>query len=286
MSRGGAYLRGNRRAARWADSVGGVTVAMLHQRPFGELLRQWREHRRLSQLELSNLAEISTRHISFLETGRATPSRDMVLHLAEHLDLPLRERNHLLLAAGYAPVYSETPLASPQMAAVYDAVRRLLSAHDPYPAVVVDRLWNLVDANKGIGLLAEGIDPDLLSNVLRGTLHPEGLAPHIVNLGEWRAHLLGRLRRQITLTADPQLRELYAELRDYPCDQPEPEVELPGPGDILVPLRVRRAGRELSFFSIVATFGTPLDITVSELAIESFYPADATTAAFLRDTSS
>jgi transcriptional regulator with XRE-family HTH domain len=263
-----------------------VTVATLYQRPFGELLRQWREHRRLSQLELSNRAEISTRHISFLETGRATPSRDMVLHLAEHLDLPLRERNHLLLAAGYAPVYTESSLASPQMAAVYEAIRRLLSAHDPYPAVVVDRVWNLVDANDGIGLLAEGIDPDLLSNVLRGSLHPEGLAPHIVNLGEWRAHLLGRLRRQITLTADPQLSELYAELRDYPCDQPEPEVELPGPGDILVPLRVRRAGRELSFFSIVATFGTPLDITVSELAIESFYPADPATAAFLRGISS
>ncbi|MEU7691238.1 helix-turn-helix transcriptional regulator [Microbispora hainanensis] len=263
-----------------------MTVATPYQRSFGELLRQWREHRRMSQLDLSNRAEISTRHISFLETGRATPSRDMVLHLSEHLDLPLRERNHLLLAAGYAPVYGESPLASPQMAAVYDAIRRLLSAHDPFPAVVVDRLWNLVDANDGIGLLAEGIDPDLLGNVLRGSLHPEGLAPHIVNLGEWRAHLLGRLRRQITLTADPRLAELYAELREYPCDQPEPEVELPGPGDILVPLRVRRAGRELSFFSIVATFGTPLDITVSELAIESFYPADPATAAFLHGSSS
>ncbi|GGO25336.1 transcriptional regulator [Microbispora rosea subsp. aerata] len=263
-----------------------MTVAIPHQRPFGELLRRWREHRRMSQLDLSNQAEISTRHISFLETGRAAPSREMVLRLAEHLDLPLRERNHLLLAAGYAPVYGESPLASPQMAAVCDAIRRLLSAHDPYPAVVVDRGWNLVDANDGIGMLAEGIDPDLLSNVLRATLHPEGLAPHILNLGEWRAHLLGRLRRQITLTADPLLGELYAELRGYPCDQPEPEVELPGPGDILVPLRVRRAGRELTFFSIVATFGTPLDITVSELAIESFYPADSATAAFLRDISS
>ncbi|MEU8277597.1 helix-turn-helix transcriptional regulator [Microbispora bryophytorum] len=263
-----------------------MTVATLHQRPFGELLRQWREHRRLSQLELSNQAEISTRHISFLETGRATPSRDMVLHLSEHLDLPLRERNHLLLAAGYAPVYTESPLDSPGMAAVCEAIRRLLSAHDPYPALVVDRAWDLVDANEGIALLAEGVDPDLLSNVLRASLHPEGLAPHILNLGEWRAHLLGRLRRQITLTADPRLSELYAELRGYPCDQPEPEVELPGPGDILVPLRVRRAGRELSFFSIVATFGTPLDITVSELAIESFYPADPATAAFLRDASS
>ncbi|GAA0398751.1 helix-turn-helix transcriptional regulator [Microbispora corallina] len=263
-----------------------MTAAHIYQRPFGELLRQWREHRRLSQLELSVQAEISTRHLSFLETGRANPSRDMVLHLAEHLDLPLRERNHLLLAGGYAPVYAESALDSPRMAAVCEAIRRLLTAHDPYPAVVVDRNWDLVDANAGIGLLSEGVDPDLLANVLRASLHPEGLAPHIVNLGEWRAHLLGRLRRQIAVTADPRLGELYKELCDYPCDQPEPEVELPGPGDILVPLRVRRAGRELSFFSIVATFGTPLDVTVSELMIESFYPADPDTAAYLRDTAS
>ncbi|GAA4591471.1 helix-turn-helix transcriptional regulator [Planotetraspora phitsanulokensis] len=266
------------------DSVWGVTATQLHQRPFGELLRQWREHRRLSQLELSLQAEISTRHVSFLETGRAKPSRDMVLHLGEHLSLPLRERNHLLLAAGYAPVYTESPLDSPHMAAVCAAIRQLLTAHEPYPAVVVDRGWNLVDANEGIGRLTEGIDPDLLGNVLRASLHPDGLAPHIVNLGEWRAHLLGRLRRQITQTADPELGELYAELLDYPCDQPEPEVELPGPGDILVPLRVRLGDRELSFFSVVATFGTPLDVTVAELAIESFFPADPDTAAFLRDT--
>ncbi|WP_067171382.1 helix-turn-helix domain-containing protein [Microtetraspora niveoalba] len=261
-----------------------MTAAQLYQRPFGELLRQWREHRRMSQLDLSLQAEISTRHLSFLETGRSKPSRDMVLHLAEHLDLPLRERNHLLLAGGYAPIYTASPLDSPQMAAVCDAIRRLLTAHAPFPAVVVDRNWDLVDANAGIGVLSEGIDPDLLTNVLRASLHPEGLAPHIVNLGEWRAHLLGRLKRQISVTADPQLGELYAELRDYPCDQPEPEVDMPGPGDIFVPLRVLRAGRELSFFSIVATFGTPLDITVSELAIESFYPADPATAAFLRDS--
>ncbi|MEW9531713.1 helix-turn-helix domain-containing protein [Microbispora sp. NPDC049125] len=263
-----------------------MTEAQIYQRPFGELLRQWREHRRLSQLDLSVQAEVSSRHLSFLETGRANPSRDMALHLAEHLDIPLRERNALLLAAGYAPVYAESALDSPRMAAVCDAIRRLLSAHDPYPALVVDRGWNMVDANAGIGLLAEGIDPDLLGNVLRASLHPEGLAPHIVNLGEWRAHLLGRLKRQISLTADPGLAGLYAELRGYPCDQPEPEVEVPSPGDILIPLRIRRGGRELSFFSIVATFGTPLDVTVSELAIESFYPADPTTAAFLRDASS
>ncbi len=260
----------------------GVTTAPIYRRPVGELLRQWREYRRLSQLDLSIQAEISTRHVSFLETGRSKPSRDMILHLSEHLDIPLRERNHLLLAAGYAPVYSESTLGSPQMAAVREAIGKLLAGHEPYPAVVVDRGWNLVDANAGIALLAEGISPDLLANVLRASLHPDGLAPRIANLGEWRAHLLGRLKRQIGLTGDSGLAELYAELRGYPCDQPEPEVEVPGPGDILVPLRLRQADRELSFFSVMATFGTPLDITVAELMIESFFPADEETSRFLR----
>ncbi|MGI5493037.1 helix-turn-helix domain-containing protein [Microtetraspora malaysiensis] len=260
-----------------------MTTASIHHRPVGELLRKWREHRRLSQLDLSIQAEISTRHVSFMETGRSTPSREMVLHLAEHLDVPLRERNHLLLAAGYAPVYPESTLNSPQMAAVRDAIGKLLAGHEPYPAVVVDRGWNLVDANTGLRTLVAGIAPDLLSNVLRASLHPDGLAPRIANLGEWRAHLLGRLKRQITLTGDAELAELYAELRDYPCDQPEPEVELPGPGDIFVPLRLRHGDRELSFFSVVATFGTPLDVTVAEMMIESFFPADEETTRFLRD---
>ena len=254
------------------------------QRPVGELLRQWRERRRMSQLDLALEAEISTRHLSFVETGRATPSREMVLHLAEQLDLPLRERNHLLLAAGYAPVYAETPLDAPHMAAVRAAVRQILSGHEPYPAVVVDRDWHLVDATSSIALFTDGIAPELMAppvNVLRVSLHPRGMAPRIVNLGEWRAHLLGRVRRQVTLTADPDLAKLYEELRGYPCDQPEPDVELPGPADIVVPLRVRHAGRELAFLSTVATFGTPLDITVAELAIESFYPADAETGAVL-----
>ncbi|MEV0971536.1 helix-turn-helix domain-containing protein [Microtetraspora glauca] len=259
-----------------------MTTAPIYRRPVGELLRQWREYRRLSQLDLSIQAEISTRHVSFLETGRSKPSRDMILHLSEHLDIPLRERNHLLLAAGYAPVYSESTLASPQMVAVREAIGKLLAGHEPYPAVVVDRGWNLVDANAGIAQLAEGISPDLLANVLRASLHPDGLAPRIANLGEWRAHLLGRLKRQIGLTGDSGLAELYAELRGYPCDQPEPEVEVPGPGDILVPLRLRQADRELSFFSVMATFGTPLDITVAELMIESFFPADEETSRFLR----
>jgi transcriptional regulator with XRE-family HTH domain len=255
-----------------------------HQRPVGELLRQWRERRRLSQMELALQAEISTRHLSFVETSRATPSRAMVLRLAEHLDLPLRERNHLLLAAGYAPVYSEAALDSPPLSAVRAAVRQLLAGHEPYPAVVVDRGWNLVEANASVALLTEGVAPELLAppaNVLRVSLHPDGMASRIINLAEWRGHLLGRLRRQIALTADAALAALANELRAYPCDQPTPEIEIPGPGDIVVPLRIRHGDQELAFFSTVATFGTPLDITVAELTIESFFPADAETASFL-----
>ncbi|GII80407.1 transcriptional regulator [Sphaerisporangium rufum] len=255
-------------------------------RPVGELLRRWREHRRLSQLDLAIQADISTRHLSFLETGRSNPSREMVLHLSEELELSLRERNRLLLAAGYAPVFAETPLDEPRMAAVHTALRQILTGHDPYPAVVVDARWNLVDANASLALLTRLVSPELLrppANVLRASLHPDGLAPHIVNAGEWRAHLLGRLRRQIAVTADPQLEALLAELRAYPCDRPEPEVEVPGPGDIVVPLRLRHQDGELTFFSTIATFGTPLDITVAELAIESFFPADPHTAKVLND---
>ena len=239
----------------------------------------------MSQFELALESGISARHLSFVENGRSAPSRDTILRLAEELDLPLRERNHLLLAAGYAPVYSEAALDSPEMSAVRGAVRQLLTGHEPYPAVVVDRSWNLVDANESVALFTEGADSELLAppaNVLRISLHPEGMAPRIANLGEWRAHLLGRLRRQVALTADPDLARLLNELRAYPCNQPEPEVDVPGPGDIVVPLRIRHEGRELVFFSTVATFGTPLDVTVAELAIESFFPADPETAAILR----
>jgi len=261
-------------------------TAQQRQQPVGALMRQWRERRRLSQLDLALAAEISTRHLSFVETGRSTPSRAMVLHLAEQLDVPLRERNGLLLAAGYAPVYAETALDAPPMAAVRAAVRQVLTGHEPYPAVVVDRAWTLVDANAGLALLTEGVAPALLAppaNALRVSLHPHGMAPRIVNLGAWRAHLLGRLRRQVAHTADPALGQLYDELRAYPCDQPAPEVEAPGPGDIVVPLRLRHGGRDLAFFSTVATFGTPLDVTVAELAIEAFFPADPATAAVLHN---
>ena len=263
-----------------------MTTTQPRPRPVGELLRQWRERRRLSQLDLALQAEISTRHLSFLETGRSRPSRDMLLRLAEQLEVPLRERNHLLLAGGFAPAFGQAELDAPRMAAVREALRQVLAGHEPYPAVVVDRAWNLVDANAAVAVLLGQTDPELLAppvNVLRVSLHPRGMAPRIVNLGEWRAHLFGRLRRQIALTADPGLAELYQELRAYPCDQPEPEVEVPGPGDVVIPLRVRHGDRELSFLSIVASFGTPLDVTVSELAIESFYPADPGTGSALRE---
>lgn len=270
-------------------SVLGVTTSVkapARRSAVGVLLREWRDRRRISQLDLAISADISTRHLSFVETGRSRPSREMVLRLGEHLDVPLRERNQLLLAAGYAPAYGESELAAPELKAVRDAVRLLLTGHEPYPAAVVDRAWNLVDANASLQLLVDGVAPELLappSNVLRVTLHPDGMAPNVLNLGEWRAHLLGRLRRQVEATADAGLAELLAELRGYPCDQPVPEVELPGPGDIFVPLRYLHQGTELTFFSTVATFGTPLDVTVAELVIESFYPADPATAAYLHE---
>lgn len=254
----------------------------LRSRPVGELLRQWRERRRLSQLELSLRAEVSTRHLSFVETGRSAPSRELILQLSERLDVPLRGRNLLLLAAGYAPVYRETALDAPEMAAVRAAVRQVLTGHEPYPAVVIDRHWRLVDANASLALLTDLVAPHLLAppaNVLRASLHPDGLAPHIANLAEWRGHLLDRLGRSVETFAEPALVDLLDELRGYPGGTAHPAGDS---GGIVVPLRLRHGGRELAFFSTVATFGTPLDVTVAELSIESFYPADAETAALLR----
>ncbi|MGW4831363.1 helix-turn-helix domain-containing protein [Amycolatopsis japonica] len=262
-----------------------VTTTVSAGRPVGELLREWRDRRRISQLDLAISADISTRHLSFVETGRSKPSREMVLRLGEHLEVPLRERNQLLLAAGYAPAYAETGLAAPELEAVRKAVRQLMTGHEPYPAAVVDRWWNLVDANASISLMTDLVSPALMTapvNVLRVTLHPDGMAPYVLNLGEWRAHLLGRLRRQVIQTADTMLTELLEELRAYPCADPVPEVEVPGPGDIFVPLRLLHGDAELTFFSTVSTFGTPLDVTVAELVIESFFPADADTAEYLR----
>jgi transcriptional regulator with XRE-family HTH domain len=251
----------------------------------GPLLREWRRRRRLSQLDLALDAGVSARHLSFVETGRSRPSAEMVLHLAEQLEVPLRDRNQLLLAAGYAPEYSERPLDAPEMEPVRDALDLVLQGHEPYPAAVVDRGWNLVAGNRGIALLTEGVAPELLEppvNVLRVSLHPDGMAPRIVNLGEWRSHLLERLQRQVALTGDAELAALFDELAGYPHDSNgEPRDQDPGAG-IVVALRLRTDDGELAFFSTVTAFGTPVDITVSELAIESFFPADSLTAEAVR----
>ena len=247
----------------------------------GDLLRQWRQRRRLSQLDLAIAADVSSRHLSFVETGRSRPTSDMILRLAEHLDVPLRDRNALLLAGGYAPAYPERGLAAPELHAVRHALKRVLKGHEPYPAVVVNRWWELVDANAGIALFTRQVKRELLeppANVLRLSLHPDGMAPRIANLPEWRAHLLARLRHQADATGDERLAELHDELTAYPGGQAEPP---PSAAGVVVPLRYRAAGRELSFLSITAMIGTPMDVTVSELAIESFYPADAPTAAAL-----
>ena len=251
----------------------------------GALLRDWRRRRRLSQLDLALDAGISARHLSFVETGRANPSADMVLHLADELQVPLRERNRLLLAAGYAPVYEERALDDPEMQPVHEAVQLVLDGHDPYPAITVDRGWALVAHNPGAQLLMEGLPGDLLApplNVLRASLHPDGLAPRIANLARWKAHLLERLDRQAALTGDPALRALHDELDAYPAPDGDGRDDDVPPNDVVVPLRLRVPGGELRFFSTVTTFGTPVDITVEELMIESFFPADPPTADFLR----
>jgi transcriptional regulator with XRE-family HTH domain len=249
----------------------------------GPLLREWRQRRRLSQLDLALEAGVSARHVSFVETGRARPSAEMVVQLAEHLDVPLRERNQMLLAAGYAPRYGEHSLDDPEMAPVRDAIQRVLDAHAPYPAVVVDRAWEMLAANASVPLLLEGVAPELLEppvNVLRVSLHPDGIAQRIANLAEWRAHLLERLKRQIAATGDPALAALYDEVSAYPGPRAAPSTGLAG--QIAVPLRLRMDdGGELAFLSTVATFGTAEDVTVAELSIESFFPADAGTAAAL-----
>lgn len=244
----------------------------------GDLLRHWRLERRLSQLELAGRAETSARHLSFIETGRANPSRTMVVHLCEQLEIPLRERNRLLLAAGYAPAYAEPDLDTPAMDAVRGAMRQILAGHEPYPALAIDQGWNMIDANAGVALLLTGIDPKLLTapvNALRLSLHPDGMASRIVNLAEWRGHLFERLARQIEVTGAPELIELRDELRRYPGG--EVDLALPEPDQAVVPLRLRHKDHELSFISVTTVFGTPMNVTVAELAIESFFPADEET---------
>jgi transcriptional regulator with XRE-family HTH domain len=247
----------------------------------GTLLRDWRRRRRLSQLDLALDAGVSTRHLSFVETGRSRPSREMVLHLAEQLEVPLRERNQLLLAAGYAPRYGARGLEDTEMAPVRDAVGRVLAGHEPYPAIAVDRHWNLVASNGALGPLLEGAAPDLLVppvNCMRLALHPAGLAPRILNLGEWRAHLLHRLERQIALSADPELGELLEELKGYPGPDDGDHGVRPDGTEIMVELRLTGDSGDLAFFSTVTTFGTAIDVTLSELSIEAFFPANEQTA--------
>jgi transcriptional regulator with XRE-family HTH domain len=261
---------------------------MAAAQPVGDLLREWRQRRRMSQLDLACEAEISTKHLSFVESGRAQPSREMVLHLADRLEVPLRERNLLLVAAGYAPVFAERSLNDPALAAARRAVDLVLRGHEPYPALAIDRHWTMVASNAAVARLVGGADPALLEppvNVLRLSLHPKGLSPRIANLGEWRAHLLERLRRQIELTADPVLVALLAELAAYPAPR-ETGPRRPAPGGefagVVVPLQFATEAGTLSFFSTTTVFGTPVDITLSELAVEAFYPADAATAEALR----
>jgi transcriptional regulator with XRE-family HTH domain len=257
-------------------------------RPIGDHLREWRQRRRLSQLDLALEAEISTKHLSFLETGRAQPSREMVLRLAEQLGIPLRERNVLLVSAGYAPVFPQRSLVDPALQAARKAVDLVLKGHEPYPALAVDRHWTLIAANAAVAPLIASADPSLLEppvNVLRLSLHPKGLAPRIENLAEWRAHLLARLRQQIDVTADGTLTKLMDELAAYPAPggTKSPRTNLVDAyAGVVVPLRFATEAGTLSLFSTTTIFGTPVDVTLSELAIESFFPADATTAAMLR----
>ncbi|MGW2858480.1 helix-turn-helix domain-containing protein [Streptomyces sp. NPDC001205] len=254
----------------------------------GPMLRGWREQRRISQLELALRADSSARHISFIETGRSRPSEEMILRLAEHLDVPVRERNALLLAAGYAPHYAQTPLDDPSMSSLREGMGRLLQAYDPYPALMVDATYTVLAANRGIEMLLEGVAGHLLTppvNAMRLTLHPEGLAPRIRNLPQWRGHLLEQMERQIALLRSETLRELYDEVAAHPVPSGRED-----PGDteahrafpFALPLRIEHAGTVLSFISTIATFNTPMDVTVSELAIETFLPADPETAKYLQ----
>jgi len=249
----------------------------------GRLFRSWRERRRVSQLDLATEARISQKHISFIESGRASPSRDMVLHLADSLDIPLRERNALLMAAGFAPIFRHRPLDDPALARARGSLERLLKAHEPFPALLVDRNWDVVSANAAVRPLLAGVDPELLKppqNAMRLSLHPRGLAPLIVNLGEWREHLLERLRRELRIWHDDRTRALLAEVEAYPAKQAtrNDHETLPAQDDVAIPLKLRTQHGVLSFISAVTTFGTAVDITLSEISMEAFYPADDDTS--------
>ena len=258
-----------------------MTTVDVQTPAFGSLMRDWRQRRRLSQLDLAIEADVSARHVSFIETGRSTPSRAMVLRLATVLDVPLREQNQLLLAAGLAPVYGERSLDDPDMAAVREGVERVLGAYNPYPCVVVDRSWQIVSANAGAAVLMDGVAPSLLErpNALRMALHPQGLAPRIRNLSQWRHHLIERLRREVAVSGSTELLALLTEIESYPGGSEETR-DL---GGVAVPLELYTSqGKLLTFLSTVTTFGTAMDLTAAELSIEAFLPADETTAAALR----
>src|ERR1700726_2485046 len=248
----------------------------------GDHLREWRQRRHLSQLDLAGEAEISARHLSFVETGRAAPSREMVLKLAERLDVPLRERNVLLVAAGFAPAFPQRSLDDPMLKSARQAIDLVLKAHEPNPALAYDRHWNLVTAYRMVAPLLEGIPERLLGqpfNILRLAFHPEALAARTVNLAEWCGHLLERLHRQCEATADPELIKLYHELKAFPI----PARSAPLPADnVAIPFKMRLRGDVLSFFSTTMIFGTPVDITLPELALETFFPADELTAERMR----
>jgi transcriptional regulator with XRE-family HTH domain len=253
----------------------------------GEHLREWRQRRHLSQLDLAVEAEISSRHLSFVETGRAAPSREMVLRLAERLEVPLRERNVLLVAAGYAPAFPQRSLDDPMLKSARQAIDLVLKAHEPNPALAYDRHWNLVTANRMVALLLKGIPERLLGqplNILRLAFHPEALAPRTVNLAEWCGHLLERLHRQCEATADHELIKLYNDLKAYPI--PARAGPLPPDNNVAIPLKLRHDGEVLSFISTTMVFGTPVDVTLSELALETFFPADELTAARIRQMAS
>ncbi|MEU8346984.1 Transcriptional regulator, contains XRE-family HTH domain [Actinomadura meyerae] len=246
---------------------------------FGDLLRGWRHHRRISQLDLAIAADVSARHVSLVETGKSNPSAAMVLRLAEHLDVPLRERNRLLLAAGFAPRYPERPLDGDALPAARDAVARVLSAHEPFPALVFDRRWNILMTNRAVEPFFASVHPDLLRppvNLIRLGLDPRGFAPLVANLADVRAVFRSRVARQLAKAPDPELAALYEELL-APGDGP------PGPSadaDVVIPMIIRIGGREVRLFSTITTFGTPMDITLDEIAVESYYPADADSAAY------
>ena len=259
----------------------------IQQRPVGEHLREWRQRRRKSQLDLACQADISTRHLSFVETGRALPSREMILHLAEELEVPMRERNLLLVSAGYAPMFPERKLDDPALQAARAAIDLMLEGQKPYPAFAIDRHWQIVASNRALQILYEGVAAHLLEppvNAMRLTLHPDGMARRIVNLAEWREHMIARLRQQVQLTADPVLADLLREVSEYPA----PEAHAPprlGEPPIIMQLKIQTSAGLFSFFTTTMVFGSPVDVTLSELAIECCFAADAETDMLVRRVS-